>query len=201
MALLVRPFAFNPGGFIDGTEQVGDLTIGTPTAGFTAYPSIKFWNGPSENGRIIACYPDPAGNHIGADGEAAFIGFRAFADEAALIEWTTSVLGATPADANEAKASLHAAGIWTSYVISAAGTAFNSSISTSLLNLSENCLGILTNEVYYHNGEAAYPIINDIVYIDSAITLVLPSGWYNFDNGSYYRVVNGTVIEIQVCLL
>jgi hypothetical protein len=33
---MARPFAFNPGGNIDGTQQIGDLTIGTPTAGFAA---------------------------------------------------------------------------------------------------------------------------------------------------------------------
>ena len=65
---MARPFAFNPGGNIDGTLQIGDLTIGTPTAGFTAYPSIKFWNGPEEYpGAIIVCYPDPEGGHMGAD--------------------------------------------------------------------------------------------------------------------------------------
>ena len=41
-----RPFAYNTGSPIDGTSQVGDLTIGTPTSGFTNSP--QFWNGPDE---------------------------------------------------------------------------------------------------------------------------------------------------------
>lgn len=118
---MARPFAFNPGGNIAGTIQVGDLTIGNPTAGFAAHPSIKFWNGPSETGRIITCSPDPAGNHFGASlsgpetGEPAFIGFQEFADSAALIAWTESVTGITPLSANNAKSLLTNYGIWTSY--------------------------------------------------------------------------------------
>ena len=48
-----RPFAYNTGSPIDGTTQVGDLTIGTPTSGFTNSP--QFWNGPDEElGYVIA---------------------------------------------------------------------------------------------------------------------------------------------------
>ena len=48
-----RPFAYNPGTSIPGTEQVGSLTIGTPTSGITDNP--PFWNGPDEDlGYVIA---------------------------------------------------------------------------------------------------------------------------------------------------
>ena len=48
-----RPFAYNPGSPISGTEQVGDLAIGIPTSGFTNSP--QFWNGPDEElGYVIA---------------------------------------------------------------------------------------------------------------------------------------------------
>jgi hypothetical protein len=48
-----RPFAYNTGGSILGTEQIGSLAIGTPTSGFTNNP--QFWNGPDENlGYVIA---------------------------------------------------------------------------------------------------------------------------------------------------
>lgn len=37
-----RPFAYNPppNALIAGTEQVGDLAIGTPTSGFTNNPQF-----------------------------------------------------------------------------------------------------------------------------------------------------------------
>jgi hypothetical protein len=48
-----RPFAYNPGTPIPGTEQVGSLAVGTPTSGFTNNP--PFWNGSDEDlGYVIA---------------------------------------------------------------------------------------------------------------------------------------------------
>ena len=48
-----RPFAYNPGSPIAGTEQVGSLAVGVPTSGFTNNP--QFWNGPDEElGYVIA---------------------------------------------------------------------------------------------------------------------------------------------------
>jgi hypothetical protein len=48
-----RPFAYNPGSLIPGTEQVGSLSIGAPTSGFTNNP--QYWNGPDEElGYVIA---------------------------------------------------------------------------------------------------------------------------------------------------
>ena len=48
-----RPFAYNPGTLIPGTEQVGSLSIGAPTSGFTNNP--QYWNGPDEElGYVIA---------------------------------------------------------------------------------------------------------------------------------------------------
>ena len=48
-----RPFAYNPGTPIPGTEQVGSLAIGAPTSGITNNP--PFWNGPDEDlGYVIA---------------------------------------------------------------------------------------------------------------------------------------------------
>jgi len=48
-----RPFAYNTGAPISGTIQVGDLSVGTPTSGFTSSP--QYWNGPDEDlGYVIA---------------------------------------------------------------------------------------------------------------------------------------------------
>jgi hypothetical protein len=41
-----RPFAYNSGTTIPGTQQVGNLSIGAPTSGFTSNP--QYWNGPDE---------------------------------------------------------------------------------------------------------------------------------------------------------
>ena len=44
----LRPFAYNTGSSISGTEQVGDLAVGFPTSGFGA-TGLEWWNGPDEN--------------------------------------------------------------------------------------------------------------------------------------------------------
>ena len=54
MAVGSRPFAYNTGAPIAGTTQVGNLAVGTPTAGFEA-TGLTWWNGPGEgSGYIIA---------------------------------------------------------------------------------------------------------------------------------------------------
>ena len=46
-------FAYNLGATIPGTQQVGNLSIGTPTSGYTNNP--QYWNGPDEElGYVIA---------------------------------------------------------------------------------------------------------------------------------------------------
>jgi hypothetical protein len=52
---IARPFAYNPGSLIPGTEQVGSLSIGAPTSGFTNNP--QYWNGPDEElGYVIVAH-------------------------------------------------------------------------------------------------------------------------------------------------
>tara|TARA_B110000259_G_scaffold54937_1_gene64694 strand:+ start:17470 stop:18093 length:624 start_codon:yes stop_codon:yes gene_type:complete len=205
MALTIRPFAFNPGGNIAGTLQVGDLTIGTPTAGFAAYPSIKFWNGPLENGRIVVCYPDPVGLHTGADGERAFIGFRAFADEAELIAWTATQQEITPTTANQAYDLLLAAGIWTSYVRGSdkvTGTLFLASEPNGFANTVENCgTGlILTETQYWHNGDTTYPGNDNTMWQDAWMVVPAINGWYLFKDGEFYaQVIDGKVLNATLC--
>jgi hypothetical protein len=52
-----RPYAYNPGAPISGTQQVGDLAIGTPDYGFTNNP--QFWNGPDEELGYVIALPVP----------------------------------------------------------------------------------------------------------------------------------------------
>ncbi len=49
-----RPFAYNTGSPIAGTEQIGDLAVGWPTNGFES-TGLEWWNGPNEeSGYVIA---------------------------------------------------------------------------------------------------------------------------------------------------
>ena len=51
---MARPFAYNTGGGISGTTQIGNLAIGYPTAGFEA-TGLQWWQGPDESiGYVVA---------------------------------------------------------------------------------------------------------------------------------------------------
>jgi hypothetical protein len=56
-----RPFAYNTGSNINGTEQIGALAIGIPSDGFGGNPD--FWNGPDEDLGYVIAYPAPLNNH------------------------------------------------------------------------------------------------------------------------------------------
>jgi hypothetical protein len=48
-------FAYNTGPTISGTEQVGFLSVGVPTSGFTDSP--QYWSGPDENDGYVITIP------------------------------------------------------------------------------------------------------------------------------------------------
>jgi hypothetical protein len=56
-----RPFAYNTGSPITGTEQVGDIAIGWPTSGFES-TGLEWWNGPDEELGYVICKPIPLDN-------------------------------------------------------------------------------------------------------------------------------------------
>lgn len=71
---ITRPFAYNTGDVINGTEQIGDLAVGTPTSGFTYNPI--FWNGPDEELGYVIAYPVSGGTHpTPISGVTAYLGF------------------------------------------------------------------------------------------------------------------------------
>lgn len=55
-----RSFAYNTGSTINGTTQVGDLAVGTPSDGYSNKP--QFWEGPDEDLGYIIAAPVPANN-------------------------------------------------------------------------------------------------------------------------------------------
>jgi hypothetical protein len=89
-----RPFAYNPGSLIPGTEQVGDLSIGAPTSGFTNNP--QYWNGPDEElGYVIA--QSVSGNTqttplVGVDASVGFFRTDSF-DDNQFIELSETISG------------------------------------------------------------------------------------------------------------
>jgi hypothetical protein len=119
-----RPFAYNPGTSIPGTEQVGSLAIGAPTSGFTNNP--QFWNGPDEDlGYVIAAPVSGDTQPTEIPGVFASLGFyrtSGFSDSG-FINLSQSVSSAygTPqtfSSATDASTWLTTNGFWNSYVAS-----------------------------------------------------------------------------------
>jgi len=111
-----RPFAYNTGSTIPGTEQLGDLSIGTPTSGFTTNP--QYWNGPDEElGYIIAQSVPDNSQPTPIDGVFASVGFyrSEFLTEISFVDLTNSLFGQSFVDGANAKIWLNDNGYWTSY--------------------------------------------------------------------------------------
>ena len=111
-----RPFAYNPGTEIPGTEQLGNLSIGIPTSGFTNNP--QYWNGPDEDlGYIIAkpisgnTQPTPL---IIITASVAF-GRSPLKTEESFVEYTNSIFEQSFTTGSQAKTWLNDNGYWTSY--------------------------------------------------------------------------------------
>jgi hypothetical protein len=114
-----RPFAYNPGSLIPGTEQVGDLSIGAPTSGFTNNP--QYWNGPDEElGYVIAQSVSGNTQPTPLSGITASVGFFRSTDltEGSFITLSEIIAGQSFATGEEAKTWLNNNGYWTSYVVS-----------------------------------------------------------------------------------
>jgi len=115
-----RPFAFNSGSTIDGTEQFGSLAVGAPTSGFTNNP--QFWNGPDEELGYVITYPVPAGDHpTPISGVTAYLGFKGTKNminplsELTFVELVNVSFNQSFTNGNDASYYLLSEGYWTSY--------------------------------------------------------------------------------------
>jgi hypothetical protein len=116
----VRPFAYNPSQtLIDGTIQVGDLAVGTPTSGFTGPP--QWWNGPDEDlGYVIAESVSGGTQPTNIPGVTASVGFFRTDDflESSFINLAQTIsTNQTFVSGNAASSWLTSNGYWTSWVL------------------------------------------------------------------------------------
>jgi hypothetical protein len=111
-----QPFAYNTGPQISGTQQVGDLSYGFPTTGFTDSP--QYWNGPDENlGYVIGTSVPSNTQPTPVSGKTASVGFwrSEFLTENSFVELSNSLFNQNFTGGTEAKTWLNANGYWTSY--------------------------------------------------------------------------------------
>jgi hypothetical protein len=130
-----RPFAYNPGSPIAGTEQVGDIAVGTTPQDYSGgYGGVRWWNGPDEDLGYVICYSVPSEDHPSPDGPIAGVGFfrSNFLTEPSFIEIAEYVSnGQTFATGADAKIWLNNNGYWTSYDINITPTPTSTVAQTS----------------------------------------------------------------------
>jgi hypothetical protein len=130
-----RPFAYNTGSTISGTEQVGSIAIGTPTSGFTS-TGLRWWNGPDEDLGYVIAHTVPSGTQPNPVGVPAYIGFWRTPSKTdnnfiSLSQYVSSFTGTpqTFASASAAKTWLNSAGYWTSWTLSYTDGVFKTTYS------------------------------------------------------------------------
>ena len=76
------PLAYNTGSPISGTQQIGNLSVGFPTSGFTSSP--QYWNGPDEDLGYVIAVPVSGGTQptpvSGVTASLAFYGTKNLAN-------------------------------------------------------------------------------------------------------------------------
>jgi hypothetical protein len=115
-----RPFAYNTGSVISGTQQFGSLAVGTPTSGVTGSP--QWWNGPDEElGYVIAESVSGNTQPTPVSGVSASVGFfrSTGLTESSYINLAQRIsINQTFATGNDAYLWLSGNGYWSSWVYS-----------------------------------------------------------------------------------
>jgi hypothetical protein len=114
-----RPFAYNTGSTISGTEQIGDLAIGVDDLDYDGgVGGVTWWNGPDEDLGYVICRPNVTGNQPNPVGIPAYIRFlrSKFKTEESFVNLVNIVFNQTFTTGDECKTYLNNNGFWTSWV-------------------------------------------------------------------------------------
>ena len=115
-----RPFAYNTGSLIPGTDQVGDLAIGVDPLDYTGgIGGVRWWEGPDEDLGYVICRPNPSGNQPNPDNVPAYIRFyrSKLKTEQSFVDLVNGVYGQSFTNGNDCKYYLESLGFWSSWVI------------------------------------------------------------------------------------
>ena len=131
-----RPFAYNTGSTITGTEQVGLLAVGTPTSGFSS-TGLPWWNGPDEDlGYVIAGSVSGNTQPTPVSGVTASVGFwrSSAVTDASFIQLTNNLFNQSFITAYSTSNYLTTNGYWNSWVKPAPNIVFLSRLDSNATN-------------------------------------------------------------------
>jgi hypothetical protein len=114
-----RPFAFNTGSTISGTEQLGDLAIGVDDIDYDGgVGGVTWWNGPDEDLGYIICRPNFTGTQPNPVGIPAYVRFlrSKLKTEESFVNLVNTVYGQSFTTGDECKTYLNNNGFWTSWI-------------------------------------------------------------------------------------
>ena len=114
-----RPFAFNTGSTISGTEQLGDLAIGVDDIDYDGgVGGVTWWMGPDEDLGYIICRPNFSGTQPNPVGIPAYVGFLRSEQntEESFVDLVNGVYGQSFTTGDECKTYLNNNGFWTSWI-------------------------------------------------------------------------------------
>ena len=114
-----RPFAYNTGSTISGTEQIGDLAIGVDNLDYDGgVGGVTWWNGPDEDLGYVICRPNVTGNQPNPVGIPAYVRFlrSKLKTEESFVSLVNTVYSQSFTTGNECKVYLNNNGYWTSWV-------------------------------------------------------------------------------------
>ena len=125
-----RPFAYNTGSQISGTQQFGSIAVGTPTSGVTGNP--RWWNGPDEDLGYVIAQSVPSNTQTSPDGSNASVGFfrSSLLTENSFISIAQTVSGQVFASGNAAHTWLTGNSYWSSWVMTSTGVTFSQAFTS-----------------------------------------------------------------------
>lgn len=168
------PIAYNTGGPIAGTTQIGDLAIGDTEQDYSLNPGgVIWWMGPDEDLGYVIGVPVPSNTQpTEIPGVFASVGFYRSDDltEGSFINLTNIVFGQNFSTGNQAKTWLNSNGYWTTY---------NSPLLLSLDSGNPTSYPGSGNTWYDLSGYG-----NDATLINSPTYLPNYNGIIQFDNSS-----------------
>jgi hypothetical protein len=114
-----RPFAYNTGNTISGTEQLGDLAIGVDPLDYSEQPGgVQWWSGPDEDLGYVITLPVPNGSQPNDLGIPAYVGFEMseLKTEQSFVDLVNQLFVQSFTTGNECKTYLNNNGYWTSWI-------------------------------------------------------------------------------------
>ena len=183
-----RHFSYNIGATVTGTEKLGNLTIGTPTVGFSSSGVTGWRRGPDEDLGYIIAYPSTVPRTAGAGSESLSgtnIGYQrsdAKTDSSFLL--LANSIGATSfSTALDAKIWLNTNNYWTSWIDNPANAFYTRVIGNAGYKLeATSCLDTLMSTLVSSG-------------VNATSTLIVTPNAYNA--GKIYSVVPNTIAGDQ----